>query len=61
MDQTIVNLHKTVQVLQKKTSERSCSMSSEQYCVYTTEVDFAEARFVKTSIFHKSLFFYKSL
>ena len=39
----------------EKTSERSCSMSSEQYCVYTTEVDFAEARFVKASIFHKSL------
>ena len=36
----------------EKTSERSCSMSTEQYCVYTTEVDFAEARFVKASIFH---------
>ena len=39
----------------EKTSEKSCSMSTEQYCVYTTEVDFAEARFVKASIFHRSL------
>ena len=30
-------------------------LQHEQYCVYTTEVDFAEARFVKASIFHKSL------